>query len=329
MTVLVAPDSFKGTFRSPEVAEAIGRGLERAGFPADLAPAADGGDGTLDVLVLALGGATRTCEVQDPLGRPIEARFGLLADGEGAVVEMASASGLSLVAEDERDAEKATTYGTGELIVGAVEAGAKVVFVSVGGSATTDGGTGALQAIADGGGLRGAKLVVLSDVRTPFEHAATVYGPQKGADPVGVKRLTKRLHRLAGRFARDPRTRPMTGAAGGLAGGLWAELGAELVPGAPFVLDALAFDERLRTARAVVTGEGRIDEQTLQGKVVGEVATRSRQRGVPCSAIVGRSDLDRFGRRLLDLDGVTEATTLQEIEDAALALGDRLPPLAR
>jgi glycerate kinase len=121
----------------------------------------------------------------------------------------------------------------------------------------------------------------------------------------------------------------MTGAAGGLAGGLWAELGAELVPGAPFVLDALAFDERLRTARAVVTGEGRIDEQTLQGKVVGEVATRSRQRGVPCSAIVGRSDLDRFGRRLLDLDGVTEATTLQEIEDAALALGDRLPPLAR
>ena len=101
------------------------------------------------------------------------------------------------------------------------------------------------------------------------------------------------------------------------------------MPGAPFVLDALAFDERMRTARAVVTGEGRIDEQTLQGKVVGEVATRSRQRGVPCSAIVGRSDLDRFGRRLLDLDGVTEATTLQEIEDAALALGDRLPPLAR
>jgi glycerate 2-kinase len=203
------------------------------------------------------------------------------------------------------------------------------VFVSVGGSATTDGGAGALEAIEDAGGLRGAKLVVLSDVRTPFEHAAMVYGPQKGADPAAVRRLTKRLHRLAGGFARDPRARPMTGAAGGLAGGLWAQHGASLQDGPAFVLGALGFDERMRGAAFVVTGEGRIDEQTLQGKVVGEVATRSRQRGVPCSAIVGRSDLDRFGRRLLDVDGVTEATTLQEIEDAALALGDRLPPLAR
>jgi glycerate 2-kinase len=329
VTVLVAPDSFKGTFRAPQVTAAIGRGLERAGFPTDLAPAADGGDGTLEVLLLALGGETAACEVHDPLGRAVTAGFGLLADGSGAVVEMASASGLSLVSEDERDAEAASTYGTGELIMGAVEAGAEVVFVSVGGSATTDGGARALEAIEDAGGLRGAKLVVLSDVRTPFEHAAMVYGPQKGADPAAVRRLTKRLHRLAGGFARDPRARPMTGAAGGLAGGLWAQLHAELVPGAPFVLDALGFDARLREARAVVTGEGRIDEQTLQGKVVGEVATRARQRGVPCLAIVGRSELDRFGLRLLDIDTVSEATTLDEIEAAALALGDRLPPLAR
>jgi len=329
VTVLVAPDSFKGTFRAPQVAAAIGRGLERTGFPADLAPAADGGDGTLEVLLLALGGETAACECHDPLGRPMTAGFGLLSDGDGAIVEMASASGLSLVPEDERDAEAASTYGTGELIMAAVDAGAQVVFVSVGGSATTDGGAGALQAIEDAGGLRGAKLVVLSDVRTPFEHAATVYGPQKGADPAAVKRLTRRLNTLADGFARDPRSQPMTGAAGGLAGGLWAQLGAELVPGAPFVLDALGFDARLREARAVVTGEGRIDEQTLQGKIAGEVATRSRQRGVPCSAIVGRSALDRFGRRLLDLDSVTEATTLEAIEEAALALGDRLPPLAR
>ena len=329
MTVLVAPDSFKGTFRSPQVAAAIGRGLERAGFPADLAPAADGGDGTLEVLLLALGGETAACEVHDPLGRTTTAGFGLLADGSGAVVEMASASGLALVAEDERDAEAASTYGTGELIMGAVDAGADVVFVSVGGSATTDGGAGALEAIEDAGGLRGTKLVVLSDVRTPFEDAAVVYGPQKGANPAAVGRLTNRLHKLAGSFARDPRTRPMTGAAGGLAGGLWAQLQAELVPGAPFVLDALGFDTRLREARAVVTGEGRIDEQTLQGKLVGEVATRARQRGVPCHAIVGTSELDRFGRRLLDVDTVTEAGTLDEIEAAASVLGDRLPPLAR
>jgi glycerate kinase len=329
VTVLVAPDSFKGTFRSPQVAAAIGRGLERAGFPADLAPAADGGDGTLEVLLLALGGETAACEVHDPLGRATTAGFGLLADGSGAVVEMASASGLALVAEDERDPEAASTYGTGELIMGAVDAGADVVFVSVGGSATTDGGAGALEAVEDAGGLRGTKLVVLSDVRTPFEDAAVVYGPQKGANPAAVGRLTKRLHKLAGGFARDPRTRPMTGAAGGLAGGLWAQWQAELVPGAPFVLDALGFDTRLREDRAVVTGEGRIDEQTLQGKLVGEVATRARQRGVPCHAIVGRSELDRFGRRLLDVDTVTEAATLDEIEAAASALGDRLPPLAR
>ena len=329
MTVLVAPDSFKGTFRSPEVAAAIGRGLERAGFEPDLAPAADGGDGTLEVLLLALGGETDAAPVHDPLGRPVTAGFGLLEDGTGAVVEMASASGLQLVAEEERDAEAASTFGTGELILAAIDAGAEVVFVTVGGSATTDGGEGALQAIDEGGGLRGARLVVLCDVRTPFERAAEVYGPQKGADPAAVRRLTERLHALAGQWPRDPRTRPMTGGAGGLSGGLWAALGAELVPGAGFVLDALRFDARLKEAGAVVTGEGKLDEQSLQGKAVGEVATRARQRGVPCHAIVGEAELDRFGRRLLDLDNVVEATTLEEVERAAEALGDRLPPLAR
>jgi glycerate kinase len=329
VTVLVAPDSFKGTFRSPELTEAIGRGLARAGFAADLAPAADGGDGTLDVLLLALGGETRSVEAQDPLGRPVPARFGLVAGGSTAIVEMAAASGLDRVAEDERDPEAASTYGTGELVVAAIAAGAEVVLVSVGGSATTDGGAGALEAVADGGGLGGARLIVLSDVRTPFERAAVVYGPQKGADAPAVRRLTERLHALAGGFPRDPRSVAMTGAAGGLAGGLWAALGAELVSGAAFVLDALRFDERLLAAGAVVTGEGKLDEQTLQGKVVGEVATRARQRGVPCHAIVARNELDRFGRRLLDVDTVTEATTLDAVQEAAQALGDRLPRLAR
>jgi glycerate 2-kinase len=329
VTVLVAPDSFKGTFRSPEVAAAVGRGLKRAGYEPDLAPAADGGDGTMEVLLLALGGETAAAEVQDPLGRPVTAAFGLL-EGGAAIVEMAQASGLQLVDERERDAEAARTYGTGELILAATEAGADVVYVSVGGSATTDGGAGAIDAIEAGGGLGGAKLVVLCDVRTPFERAAEVYAPQKGASAAAVRRLTRRLNRLAEGWSRDPRGQPLTGAAGGLSGGLWAALGASLVPGAPFVLDALHFDERLRSAGAVVTGEGHLDAQTLQGKVVGEVATRARQRGVPCNAVVGGSSLDRFGRRMLDLDSVVAATMLPEIEEAAAALGvDRLPRLAR
>ena len=181
--VLVAPDSFKGTFRAAQVAGAIGRGLERAGLmPPDLLPLADGGDGTLDALLVNLGGETASARVQDPLGREIEAGYGLIEDGGTALVEMAAASGLSLVAEDERDAWAASTYGTGQLIADAVERGAQVILVAVGGSATTDGGAGALQAIEEAGGLRGARIVVLCDVQVPWERCAEVFGPQKGAD---------------------------------------------------------------------------------------------------------------------------------------------------
>ena len=207
----------------------------------------------------------------------------------------------------------------------AVEAGAQVVIVGVGGSATTDGGAGALEAIEEHGGIGGAKVIVLCDVRTPFERAPEVFGPQKGADPAMVKRLEKRLDELAGTLARDPRGVPMTGAAGGLSGGLWAGAAApSFEPGAPFVLDALDFDERMRAARAVVTGEGRLDEQTLEGKLVGEIGTRARQAGVPLHAIVGRDELDAFGKRIIDLQVVREATTLEEIEAAGEELGAAL-----
>jgi glycerate 2-kinase len=323
--VLVAPDSFKGTLRATEVAAAIGRGLERAGLmPPDLCPVADGGDGTLEALAVQLGGETAAERVHDPLGRAIDAGYALLEDGGAAIVEMAAASGLSLVAEDERDAWAASTYGTGELIAAAVAAGAQVVMVGVGGSATTDGGAGALEAIEERGGLGGAKVIVLCDVRTPWERAAEVYGPQKGADEAMVARLAQRLDELAGRLPRDPRGVPMTGAAGGLSGGLWAGLGAELAPGAPFVLDTLGFDERMRAARAVVTGEGKLDQQTLEGKLVGEIGTRARQAGVPLHAIVGRDALDAFGKRMIDLQVVREATTVEEIEAAAEELGAAL-----
>jgi glycerate kinase len=320
--VLVAPDAFKGTLRASQVAAAIGRGLEAAGLvPPDLCPVADGGEGTMEVLLLALGGETAGADVTDPLGRPVKAGIGLIDDGGGAIVEVAQASGLQLVADAERDAEAATSYGTGELVAAAIDAGAAVVFVAAGGSATTDGGVGAIEAIEAAGGLRGAALVVLCDVRTPFERAATTFAPQKGADPAAVKRLARRLDALAERLPRDPRGQPLTGAAGGLAGGLWAAFGARLEPGAPFVLQALDFDGRMRAARAVVVGEGRLDAQSLEGKAGGEIATRARQAGVPCHAIVGSDGLDLFSKRILDLQTTTEAGTPAELEAAGERLG--------
>ena len=321
-TVLVAPDSFKGTFSATEVAAAIGRGLKDAGRPADLCPVADGGEGTLDALAAGLGAARRHAAVTDPQGRSIEAEFGLA--GDVALVDTAAASGLSLVTEAERDAYAASTAGTGELIAAALSEGARTVYLGVGGSATTDGGSGAIKAIERAGGVGDARLVVLCDVRTPFEDAAKVFGPQKGADPDAVKRLTARLHAMARRLDRDPRGVPMTGAAGGLSGGLWAAFGAELVPGAAFVLDEVGFDARMRSARAVVTGEGKLDTQSLVGKVVSEVATRARQSGVPCHAVVGTRELDSMGARILDLDRVIEASTLTQLEAAGRSLAEVL-----
>lgn len=319
--VLVAPDSFKGTFTAAQVAAAIGRGLERAGEPPpDLCPVADGGEGTLSVLLTALGGETAGALAHDPLGRPLNAGFALIEGGGTAIVEVAEASGLGRVAPDERDAWAASSYGTGELIAAAAAAGAAVILVAAGGSATTDGGAGAIEAIEAAGGLGGAALVVLCDVRTPFEEAPAVFGPQKGADPATVRRLRARLDALAAGWPRDPRGVPMTGAAGGLAGGLWARYGAVLEPGAPFVLSALDVDERMRAAHAVIVGEGRIDAQTLEGKVAGEIAVRARQAGVPCHAVVGGDALDPLDRRILDLQAVLEAGTLAELEAAGAAL---------
>ena len=296
---LVAPDSFKGTFSAREVAAAIAFGLREAGRSAEELPVGDGGEGTMDVLLTALGGELRTIEASDPLGRPVQASFALLE-------------------EDELDPWSASTRGTGELIAAAVEAGAERVIVTVGGSATMDGGVGALEALSDAG--VSVELDVLSDVRTPFEHAPRVFGPQKGASPTVVKRLEGRLDTLASTFRRDPRGQPMTGAAGGLSGGLWARHNARLYHGASYVLDAIGFDERMRAAAFVVTGEGRIDEQTLEGKIVGEVATRCRQNGVTCHAVVGKIGLDPFEQRILDLASVTEAGTLDELRAAGRRL---------
>jgi glycerate kinase len=328
-TLLIAPDSFKGTLAAREVAEAVAAGVQDAGGETDVCPVADGGEGTLDVLAPPLGAELRTVTVSDPLRRPVEASFGLVSAPSGqrrgaaaAIVEVAAASGLGRLAEHERDAIAADTFGTGELILEAVRAGAETVYVGVGGSATTDGGAGAVDAIKRGGGLGRARLVVLCDVRTPFEDAARVFAPQKGADPDQVRRLTKRLNARARRYRRDPRGVPMSGAAGGLSGGMWAEFGAELVPGAAFVLDAIDFDRRMRDARAVITGEGKLDQQSLAGKAVSEVATRARQAGVPCFAVAGRHELDAFGTRILDLQVVLEAGTPPALRRAGTELAE-------
>jgi glycerate 2-kinase len=320
LPALVAPDSFKGTFSAGEVAGAIARGLRAAGRDAEELPVADGGEGTIDALLSTLEGEERGARVSDPLERPLDAVFALVDDGRTAIVEMARASGLALVAEAERDPWAASTRGTGELIVAAVEAGAERVIVTVGGSATTDGGAGALEALEEAAVT--VEMDVLCDVRTPFEDAARVFGPQKGADAAMVRELSDRLQRLAQGYKRDPRGEPLTGAAGGLAGGLWAEHGARLRDGPEFVLGALGFDERMRASAFVVTGEGRIDEQTLQGKLVGEVATRCRQAGVPCHGVVGKIELDPFDERILDFASLAEATTLDELESAGRALVD-------
>jgi glycerate kinase len=323
--VLVAPDAFKGTLRAAQVAAAIGRGIEAAGLvPPDLCPVADGGEGTLEVLLTALGGETAGATATDPLGRTINAGFALIEDGGTAIVEVAEASGLHRVAPEERDAVRASTRGTGELIAAAAGAGAQVVLVAAGGSATTDGGAGAIEAIEEAGGLQGTRLVVLCDVRTPFELAAERFGPQKGADDKTIKKLRARLDQQAEHLPKDPRGVPMTGAAGGLSGGLWATYGAKLEPGAAFVLEHLGFDARMRAARAVIVGEGRLDATTLEGKIAGEIATRARQAGVPCHAIVGRNAIDPLSARILDLQVILEAGTPEELTTAGEDLGRRL-----
>jgi glycerate kinase len=322
----VAPDSFKGTFGTAEVGAAIAAGVEAAGAEADRCPVADGGEGTMAVLLAALGGELRSARVHDPLRRPIEANYALLGDGETAIVEMAQASGLSLVALEERDPERADTYGTGELVAAAIAAGARRVLVAVGGSATTDGGRGAIEALRqseaafvlyppDGRQRTNAEIEieVLCDVRTPFEDAAWVFAPQKGADAAAVERLSAWLDAVAEELPRDPRGVPMSGCAGGLSGGLWA-YGAELRPGAEFVLDALDFDARLARGDAVVSGEGRFDSQSLEGKIVGTIAARCAVAGKPLHLIVGQNGL---GGEPPPVASISEATDLDEISQAA------------
>ncbi len=307
---LVAPDKFKGTLSAREVATAIAAGLE---CEADVCPVADGGEGTAEALLAAAGGEWASAPASDPLGRVVECRFAMLADGASAVVEVAEASGLWRLADDERDPLGASSRGTGELIAAATARGASRVLVACGGSATTDGGAGALSAFDPAA----AELTCLCDTDVAFMAAARTFAPQKGAAPEQVEQLERRLAALADELPHDPRRLPYAGAAGGLAGGLWAH-GARLVAGAGHVLAALDFDRRLAGAGLVITGEGQLDATSWRGKAVGEVARRAARAGVPCHAIVGRALGDADPRDLLA--SIREARTPAEIERAAASV---------
>jgi glycerate kinase len=317
--VLLAPDKFKGTMGAALVAGSLAQGFEALGWSTDRCPLGDGGEGTAEALLAARGGEWETAPAHDPLGRPIEARWALLGDGT-AVVEVAAASGLALLSPDRLDPIAASTAGTGELISAAARR-AEVVLVAAGGSATTDGGAGALASIEAAGGLGETRLICLCDVTTPWELAAASFAPQKGADADQIEMLGKRLAILAAELAKDPRGVAMGGAAGGLTGGLWAEHDAKLIAGAGFVLDAVAFNARAAEADLVVTGEGRLDETTLEGKLVAEVARRCGLLGVPVRAVVGEDALDPSRRSELGLASVAEAGSPARLASVAASLG--------
>ena len=301
--LVAAPDKFRGTATAADVAAAAGRAARAHGWTVDEIPLADGGEGTLEVV----GGTPRHTVVTGPLGDPVVAQWRILRDpgpgsvtallptqgGPTAVVEAARAAGRALLPSPSGDDPvRATTTGVGELVLAAVDAGAGRVVVAAGGSATTDGGWGAVQAIGSRDRLRGAEVVVAYDVRTPFRAAAAVFGPQKGATPAQVAVERHRLDELAERYRRDfgvdVDDLEGAGAAGGLAGGL-AALGAALVPGWDVVSSLVELPRRVAGATLVMTGEGRLDPTSFQGKVVGGVIATVAGR-VPVLCVAGSVD---------------------------------------
>lgn len=325
MRILVAPDSFKGSLSAVAAARAIAAGVRRVWPAAQLeeVPLADGGEGTVEALVAATGGERHRRPVRDPLGRLVEASFGILGDGVTAVIEMAAASGLTLLAPAERNPLATSTYGTGELLRAALDAGCRKIIVGIGGSATNDGGAGMACALGArffdgegnelpaGGGalgcleridtsnldrrLRKTEIIIACDVDNPLcgpQGAAAVYGPQKGATAAMVEVLDRNLARygafLMGITNNNVAEQPGAGAAGGLGAGLLAFTGGRLQPGIEVIMGVVRMAERLADKDLVITGEGSLDGQTMRGKVPYGVAQLARRRGVPVIAVAGR-----------------------------------------
>lgn len=325
MRVLAAADKFKGTATAAQVCAAIGHACWTLNIDCTEIPMADGGEGTLDVL----GGPNRTTLVTGPLGKPVEAAWRLHRGV--AVIEMARASGLTIAGGPENnDALNATTQGVGELIDSALNEGAKKIIVCLGGSATTDGGLGAIRAIGTPARLLAVEFLVACDVDTLFVDAAQVFAPQKGATSAQVNMLTGRLEQLAQRYESDYGINvakvPGSGAAGGLAGGL-AALGAKLIPGFDIVAEENGFDEAVKEHDLIITGEGLLDDTSFDGKVVGSVLDYANEAKKRTIAIVGDVDeaMDSELRAEIEAMSITEMfgndmamqQVLRCIEDAA------------
>lgn len=324
MKIIIAPDSFKDSLSAEGVAQAIAEGLAQVWPDAHVVqcPMADGGEGTVESVLAACQGELRHQSVKGPLGAAVDAHWGWLADSHTALIEMAEASGLQLVAPGQRDACSTTTFGTGELIRAALDAGARRIILAIGGSATNDGGAGAMQALgvqlfdAEGhplapGGLALARLARISleqldprlaqvrfeiaaDVNNPLcgpHGASAIFGPQKGADPQQVEQLDAALGHFADHCAKvlpnDVRDEPGSGAAGGLGFAAKAFLGAQFRAGVEVVAELVGLDEAVRGADLVITGEGRFDAQTLRGKTPFGVARIAQRHQVPVIVIAG------------------------------------------
>ncbi len=346
MKIILAPDSFKGNLTSLQVATALEKGIKRVLPKANCVkvPMADGGEGTVQSLVDATGGKFIRKKVTGPAGQQVSARYGLLADGETAVIEMAEASGLPLALGKDRNPLKTTSYGTGELLLDAAKRGAKKIIIGIGGSATNDGGVGMAQALGvrfldakgkeiqqyGAGGMlekikqidaknvnpliKKAKIVVACDVNNPLcgkQGASHVFGPQKGATPAMVKKLDANLKHLAKVIKTDLKkdviNRKGAGAAGGLGAGLVAFTGATMKSGIDIVLEATNIDTHLKGAALVITGEGRVDFQTAFGKTPSGVAKAARKQGVPTVAIGGGITDDANGVFAHGIDGLESA----------------------
>lgn len=345
MRIVIAPDSFKGSLSSLEVAQAMERGVKRV-LPHGttvLLPLSDGGEGLVDSLVVASGGKLVEYEVQGPLGSPVTAQIGLLGDGETAVIEMAEASGLTLIKEEERNPLYTSTFGTGELMRHALDLGCTKLIIGIGGSATNDGGMGMAQALGfrfldakgellgSGGGelarlasidtrqvdprIKGVQIEVACDVDNPLtgpQGAAHIYGPQKGATPVMVEFLDAALANydrvLQKDLAQNVGLTPGAGAAGGLGAGLMALVGGKLVSGIELVLRVLGFAEKTKGAQLVLTGEGKFDAQSAYGKVPVGVARQSQKLGVPVVVVAGTVLPDA---EVLHKEGITAYFSIQ------------------
>ncbi len=327
MKVIIAPDSFKGSLSSIQAAEAIERGIKKAALAYNenvevvKVPMADGGEGTVEAVISAVGGKIISTKVLDPLGRPIDSFFGVLPDNT-AVIEMAAASGLNFLKEEERNPLKTTSYGTGQLIKAALDIGCKNIIIGIGGSATNDGGVGMAQAlgvefldkegkqIGFGGGelskihkidishlddrVKNAKFTIASDVKNPLcgpEGASAIYGPQKGATPEMIEILDKNLDHLAKIIKRDLgkdiKDLPGAGAAGGLGAALMAFLGAEFRLGIDLIIELVKLEDKMAESDIVVTGEGMTDYQTLYGKVPLGIARVAKKHNKPVICISG------------------------------------------